>query len=135
MTTACSRSAAVPAEAGACGRSVVIVDDDAALVEALTDLLKEEGYEVEAFTSAPAALERLRGGERPSLVLLDYVMPGMDGAELLRALSAAGVSVQTVLFTALSASHLEVEALVAEVVRKPFDLDGLLRTIERLSAA
>jgi CheY-like chemotaxis protein len=116
-------------------KSVVIVDDDPALVEALSDLLHEEGYLVEAFTESPRALDRLLHGAPPSLVLLDYVMPGMNGLELLEALAASGISVQTVLFTAMSQPQLEMEVDVATVLRKPFDLDGLLSTIERLSLA
>jgi CheY-like chemotaxis protein len=114
-------------------KSVVIVDDDHALVEALTELLHEEGYSVEAFTDSPRALARLLHGEAPSLMLLDYVMPEMNGLELLQALHASGVSVKTVLFTAMSHAHIESEVAIAGVLQKPFDLDGLLSTIQRLS--
>ena len=114
---------------------MLIVDDDPSLVDALRDLLLEEGYAVEAFTDPPAALERLVAGAPPDLMLLDYVMPGMNGRELLDALASKGVEVPTVLFTAMSASDLEREQGVACVIRKPFDLERLLDAIRRLPGA
>src|SRR5260221_132606 len=81
--------------------SVLIVDDDPVLVDSLRDLLSEEGYDTEGFTDARLALERLRGGARPSVLLLDYVMPVMSGEQFLDALDSAGISLKVVLFTAM----------------------------------
>jgi CheY-like chemotaxis protein len=117
-------------------RSVFIVDDDPALVEALTELLCEEGYRVEAHTVATEALARLEGGVRPDVVLLDYLMPAMNGDEFLGALERAGVDVPVMLFTAMNESRVHVPARrVRAVIRKPFDLDRLLDELARVRAA
>jgi CheY-like chemotaxis protein len=127
MTTVPAAAEAVP------GRSVFIVDDDPVLVEALSDLLREEGYRVEAHTEASEALSRLRSGVRPDVVLLDYLMPTMNGEQFLDELANAGVHVNVVLFTAMNEPRIRAHAArVQGVIRKPFDIDRLLEEIERL---
>ncbi len=114
-------------------RSVYIVDDDPALVEALTELLREEGYAVEAFTDACVALARLEEGERPDVVLLDYLMPRMTGGEFLVALERAGIDLPVMLFTAMNESRVQVPRRnVRTVIRKPFDLERLLEELSRI---
>jgi len=59
--------------------SVLIIDDEAGVVSGLTELLESEGYEVATASDGADALEQLRGGLRPSAILLDLMMPRMDG--------------------------------------------------------
>jgi CheY-like chemotaxis protein len=59
--------------------SVLIVDDDAAIRDALTTLLKDEGYYVATASNGVEALDTLRRGLRPCAILLDLMMPVMDG--------------------------------------------------------
>jgi len=59
--------------------SVLIVDDETALVSALSEFLDSEGYDVATATDGLDALEQLRGGLRPTVILLDLMMPRMDG--------------------------------------------------------
>jgi CheY-like chemotaxis protein len=114
-------------------RSVFIVDDDEALVEALTELLREEGYAVEAHTDVVGALERLKAGTRPDVVLLDYIMPGMTGCDFLRHLEQVGIDVPVMLFTAMNESRVQVpKRNVRVVIRKPFDLKRLLEELEKV---
>ena len=116
------------------GRSVFIVDDDDALVEALAELLREEGYAVEAHTNVTSALERLEGGIRPDVVLLDYLMPQMSGGEFLAHLEDVGIDVPVMLFTAMNESRVQVPTRnVRAMIRKPFDLKRLLDELERVS--
>ena len=61
---------------------ILIVDDDADCAEALGDTLQDVGYRVAMVGSAIAALRRLES-ERPSLIILDLLMPGMSGEEFL----------------------------------------------------
>lgn len=115
------------------GRSVFIVDDDEPLVEALSDLLREEGYAVEAHTDVLEALERLKAGTRPDVVLLDYLMPGMTGCEFLHHLEQVGIDVPVMLFTAMNESRVQVPIRnVRVVIRKPFDLKRLLEELEKV---
>jgi two-component system response regulator VicR len=114
-------------------RSVFIVDDDLALVEALSELLREEGYAVEAHTDVAVALERLQEGFRPDVVLLDYLMPRMNGGDFLAELERAGIDLPVMLFTAMNESRVHVPRRhVRAVIRKPFDLERLLEELSRI---
>src|SRR6185295_11285273 len=64
---------------------VFVVDDDDDIRETLYGLLDDEGYEVAAFPTGREAFEALTGGARPRVILLDLMMPVMDGAEFRRA--------------------------------------------------
>ncbi len=63
-------------------RSVLIVEDDEATREAFALILSQEGYRVETAGNGLAALERLRSSGRPGLIVLDLMMPVMDGLQL-----------------------------------------------------
>ena len=62
-----------------CKQHILIVDDDLASREALALLLAAEGYQVTTAPDGLAALDQLRNGNRPSLIVLDLMMPVMDG--------------------------------------------------------
>ncbi|HST52934.1 MAG TPA: response regulator transcription factor [Pyrinomonadaceae bacterium] len=78
---------------------VLIVDDDRELCELVEELLVTEGFGVEVACSSGLGLERARSGEH-SLVVLDVMMPGMNGFELLRRLRAEGSCVPVLMLTA-----------------------------------
>jgi CheY-like chemotaxis protein len=61
------------------GGSVLIVEDDFDLREALTEMLRDEGYQVATAAHGAEALVRLRGGSKPCVILLDLAMPVMNG--------------------------------------------------------
>jgi CheY-like chemotaxis protein len=63
-------------------RPILIVDDDESIRAALTQVLELGGYAVASAGDGAAALERLRSGERPALLLVDLVMPTLDGWQL-----------------------------------------------------
>jgi CheY-like chemotaxis protein len=64
---------------------ILIVDDDTDLRRALTELLEEEGYVVEGAADGRDALAKLQDGLRPALILLDLMMPGMNGWDFRKA--------------------------------------------------
>lgn len=78
---------------------VLIVDDDRELCELVAELLGEEGFEVEVANRSEHGLERALSGEH-SLVVLDVMMPGMNGFEVLRRLRAQGSDVHVMMLTA-----------------------------------
>ncbi|AKT36536.1 response regulator [Chondromyces crocatus] len=112
---------------------VYVIDDDTAVVESILDVLTFEGYQVEAFTDPLAALARLRSGARPSVLLLDMVMPEMNGDEVLDALEATGLDVPVVLLSGVREPG-QAAARAAAVLPKPCSLDGLLSTLQSVLA-
>ncbi len=119
-------------------RSVLVVEDEPAIRALLVEFLCGEGYQVEVARDGHEALQLLyeRGPlQRPGVVLLDMMLPTMDGLDVLQDLKAHGVGVPVV---AMSASHEAlIKALAAgarAILPKPFDLDRLLWTLERQGA-
>jgi len=109
---------------------VVVVDDDPGIVETLSSLLGEQGFAVEGFTDPATALDRLRSGPVPDLVLSDCLMPALTGAELMDALAAAGIDAPVVLMTALPDPGFFVDTARVSVLNKPFQIEDLLAEID-----
>jgi CheY-like chemotaxis protein len=111
----------------ATSRSVLVLDDDRELVEALTDVLEAEGFAVEAFTSPAEALQRLSRPPALDVLFVDYRMPEMDGAQFVRALASARIDVPVVLMTGVGeAPSIGRRLQVALVLAKPVRLEALL---------
>jgi len=112
---------------------VLVVEDDAALREALADTLEISGYSAIAAADAETALAWLAHGN-PGLVLTDVQMPGMDGHALLRALKARRPELPVILMTAYGQIERAVQAIregAADYLPKPFEPDLLLATVAR----
>jgi sigma-B regulation protein RsbU (phosphoserine phosphatase) len=111
-------------------RRLLVVEDDPAIREAFAELLEFEGFAVATACDGNEALDRLRHGPLPELVLLDMMMPNLDGNGVLRALQAeprwAKLRVLVV-----SATELAAPRGVAGFVKKPFDPDALMKLIRR----
>ena len=107
---------------------ISIVDDDQSIREAMLDLMSSLGFVAKAFPSAEAFLQSdaLR---TTSCLIADVQMPGMNGLELLRRLSASGNAVPTILITAYPTEKVRTQALKAGVIGylpKPFSDAELL---------
>jgi CheY-like chemotaxis protein len=92
-------------------------------------------YEVVAAPNGLVAMDRLRQGTRPDAILLDLMMPVMDGYQLLLELrkNATLASIPVVVITAAGNARVEAEKLgVAGHLQKPFKVDELLAMIERI---
>ncbi|MEE9391777.1 MAG: response regulator transcription factor [Planctomycetota bacterium] len=112
---------------------ILVVEDDENLRFGISFNLKKEGWEVVAVESAEAGAEALRE-ERPDLVLLDVMLPGMNGFEWLESIRHAGNDTPVVMLTARSDESDAVTALTLgadDYVRKPF---GPSELIARLAA-
>jgi len=113
-------------------RRLLLVEDDPTLRQALSFNLTREGYEVAAAADGEAALEAARS-DRLDLILLDVMLPGMSGVEVLRVLRREGVSTPVII---LSAKGDEIDRVVGlkvgadDYVAKPFSRPELLARIE-----
>lgn len=112
---------------------ILAVDDTAASLRLLTDILKEEGYEVRSAISGELAL-RAAAGNPPELVLLDIRMPGMDGFEVCRRLKAqpATRDVPVIFVSAVSETDEKVQGFeigAVDFVTKPYQRDELLARV------
>jgi len=113
---------------------VVVVDDDADIRDMLHFALDSGGWAVADASDGQEALDKLRAGLRPCLILLDLTMPRMNGQEFLDALradTALGKAAVVVLSgdgnVSLKAAALKTEGYL----RKPVDLDTLYATVRR----
>lgn len=116
------------------GATLLLVEDDESLRSILARHLRSEGFKVDEATSAEEAGAVLESGLRPDLVLLDLNLPGNTGWDLLRGASlAAAGSPPVVITSAITVSPLRLaEFGVAGFLPKPFPLETLVGTIERL---
>jgi DNA-binding response OmpR family regulator len=116
-------------------RTVLIVEDEANLAELLTDLLHSSGYEV-VLTTAGRAAERTEEVD-PAAIVLDYMMPGKNGTEVVTEIrKQVGIHMPPVMLVSglSNIEELAREARVDAFLRKPFDLDTFLGTVDRLAA-
>ena len=117
-------------------KRVLIVDDEPNIVISLEFLMKREGFEVSVARDGSEALERIRG-ERPDLVVLDVMMPKLNGFEVCQAVRAAPALAQTRIVM-LTAKGREAEmnkglALGADAyIAKPFSTRDLVARVKSL---
>ena len=116
--------------------TVLYVDDDRFLLTLCCDLLEQHGYRTLLATDGPTGIETAKAG-RPDLILLDLVMPGMDGLEVCRRLRTKGDLQETPILLFTARQDLQVEAQAAQAgatltLRKEFSSSELVHTIARL---
>jgi two-component system response regulator MprA len=113
---------------------VLVVDDDRAIRDALVRVLGLEGYEATAVADGAAALQTI-GEFRPDVVVLDVMMPGVDGLTVCRVLRAEKDRVPILMLTARTETSERVAGLDAgadDYLAKPFELDELLARLRAL---
>jgi CheY-like chemotaxis protein len=108
--------------------SILVVDDDPDIRDALHDILADAGYDVSLANHGKMALDVLGKIDRPCLILLDMMMPEMDGAQFLHVLrqDPTAQSIPVVLCTASGRNTLPG---AQGLLKKPFELDELLATV------
>lgn len=108
-----------------------MVDDEEEICRLIMRSLALEGFEVAAARSGREALALVEQ-ESPDLIILDLVMPEMDGLETLRRIRERGVAAKVVVLTAYGTAQRAREAMalgVSEFIGKPFDLHRLLQLV------
>jgi two-component system OmpR family response regulator len=110
---------------------LVVVDDEPNIVELLSASLRFAGFDVTTAGNGTDALEAVRSA-RPDLLVLDVMMPGMDGFAVVRRLRADGVRVPVLFLTARDGTGDKVQGLTLggdDYVTKPFSLEELIARI------
>jgi len=117
-------------------RRILIIDDDVTALDIVDFLFEDKGFDVLRRADGIAALECLTT-EHPDIILIDLMMPKMNGQECVRELRKRGVVVPVVAFTALDDPEVHQEALLAGcnlVLTKPCKPAMLVKKIEELLA-
>jgi CheY-like chemotaxis protein len=112
---------------------VLIAEDDPVSRRVLETFLRRWGYEVESFHDGASTWERLQDPEAPSLVILDWMMPGMGGVEICRRVRELGRLTYLILLTSRTGSEDIVEGLEAgadDYVTKPFNREELRARVQ-----
>jgi two-component system, OmpR family, response regulator MprA len=114
---------------------ILVVDDERAVRESLRRALELEGYEIELAGDGSEALYRLEGNEEPDAMILDVLMPGVDGLEVCRRIRGSGSKLPVLMLTARTEVEDRVAGLDAgadDYVTKPFALEELLARVRAL---
>ena len=116
-----------PRKAPPATTAVLVVDDERYIVDLLSDLLEDEGYQVDRAYDGVAALEQI-GRHQPDLVVADVMMPRLDGLSLADEINARGLDIPIILMSAAVTPRTDHVAFIP----KPFDIEAMLGLIERL---
>ena len=109
---------------------IVLIEDDDLLREGLRQILEEDGCRVSAAADGAAAMDLLReGDDSPCLILLDLMMPGMNGWDFLRLLGRHPALSKIPIAVASAYPFSEIEVLPGIVLRKPFSPARLKQVI------
>ncbi len=112
---------------------VLIVDDDRVFLESIEDLVRKHGFVVRGVGSAEDAVVALRQGDRPKLILLDLILPGMSARNFLTTLKLepAWALIPVVLVTAVTSDEVPRDLPVDNVLLKPIDSGELLSLVRQ----
>ena len=110
------------------GRSILLVEDDELIRRAMRMVLEWEGYKVDCAGNGQEALDYLRAGNRPSLIVLDVMMPVLDGEQFRRE-QARDANLASIPVIVVSAATFAESVNAARHIRKPFEVQELLEAI------
>lgn len=114
-------------------KSVMIMDDDVDIRLTLADILEDEGYTVTSACDGQEGLETLMHmSHPPGLIILDYMMPNMNGPEFLKARNKSGLAeIPVAYFSADTEIHSKSKAEGVESIRKPVNFSELLTVVRK----
>jgi CheY-like chemotaxis protein len=110
---------------------VLVVDDDAEVNALIVEMLRDEGFPAHGLTQARAAMALLESASPPGFIIADMTMPEIDGIDLVGRAERHGI--KGMLITAADPRRLKSgpTATRAPVMRKPFEVDELIRMVSR----
>ncbi|MGD8740443.1 MAG: response regulator, partial [Desulfobacterales bacterium] len=111
--------------------SVLVVDDEKSIVQSLSGLLSDEGFEVSTAVNGYEALKVI-DSESPDVVLLDIWMPGIDGIETLKEIKKYNPHIQVIIITGHGTIETAVKATklgAFDLVEKPLSIDKIILAI------
>lgn len=117
--------------------TVLVVDDDQAIRETLRLVLEDAGYGVLEAPDGVTSLDLMRESEQPMVVLLDLIMSGVSGEDVIRDVVADSYLSSRHTYVLMTAAHKRLTPLLqrqlsmlgAPILQKPFDLDALLEVV------
>ena len=112
-------------------KAILVIDDNPQLADVLVELLELSGFDARASNNALAAIEdyRARGAD---LVLVDFGMPDLDGAEIVREITRIDPGTQCCIMTGFGVSYAHEHArcpIACDVITKPFDVEEVLQRL------
>lgn len=118
-------------EISKCQRCVLVVEDDNDIRESIVEMLKFEGYEVDSASNGKEALDKINEFSKPCLVLLDMMMPIMNGREFLdHVMKSADLAPIPIIVVSAVAD--KVNTLGARgYIKKPVDIDAVLKVVSQ----
>jgi CheY-like chemotaxis protein len=116
---------------------ILIVEDDADIRDLMKIFLEADGYRVDAAADGIDALEQLHAGARPTVILLDLMMPRMDGEQFLKQLRASEFAkIPVVIISGHWIAPRRARELCADCcLMKPVEFTELLKTVRRFTTA
>ena len=115
------------------GERVLLVDDEEEFLEIMAERMRNRGMEVVAVTSAKEALEKIEK-ELFDAIILDFMMPGMNGLETIKAIKKKKPQLQVILLSGQATLSKGIEAMklgALDVVEKPADMELLVAKIKK----
>ena len=115
-------------------KKIIIVEDDPFLSKVMNSTLKDEGFEIDTASDGKAGLEKIMAGNY-NLVLLDLIMPVMNGFEVLEALNREKIKIPILVFSNLSQQDDKTEALRLGAkdyfVKSDMSIDEVVKTVKK----
>src|SRR5512146_3061225 len=115
--------------------NILVVDDEPSMLRYIQTLLELESYRVDTAADGPEGVRRLQEGTAPDLVLLDVLMPGMDGLETLQKLREIQPQLKVIMLSCVSDTRKVVQAIrsgAQDYLTKPFQKADLQQAMEQV---
>jgi CheY-like chemotaxis protein len=114
--------------------NILVVDDQIGMLETFTDILEDKGFHVETAEDGFTAIDRVKENSF-DIIFMDIKMPGINGVQTFREIKKINEKTRVIMMTAYAVEDLVKEAIeegAYTVIYKPFDMEKVIRTIERV---